>query len=690
MSWDEAVFRARQEVAKRWDSYAYPRLARTSRRPGDRGTPGSNRHVGHFFFSPGELENTVSAIKKSLPESFAGTIAAADATCRQRFDLLGYEALDFGDRIDWQRDPVSGKRAPQVPFYQVRYLDYDQVGDAKVIWELNRHQHLVKLAKAWCFTQDAKYVRELVGQWYGWRDQNPYPMGINWASSLEVAFRCLSWLWVRELLVDAVEKNKNGTMLQFRADLDKALLLAGRHIQRYLSTYFSPNTHLLGEGVALFFLGTLCERSKTTDRWRQQGWGIVLQQAERQVRPDGTHFEQSTYYHVYALDFFLHARILAAANRMDIPPEFDRTLQRMLEVLAAVGFIGAPPRFGDDDGGRLFDPRRNRAENMLDPLSTGAVLYGRSDFKQPAASVAEETVWLLGADAADKFAKLPPPPSSTKSVALENGGLYVLTSGPEEIVIAADAGPQGAAGGGHGHADALSVQVSRTGGPMLLVDPGTYVYVGPDRNRTRTQFRGTPAHNTLAVDGLSQAESDGPFPWRSLPQVTVDMWVSGDLFDLLVAHHDGYLRLAFPVRHRRSIFGLKHNFSFVLDVIEGEGTHKLEVAWHCAPGAKLMPLQPGGGESSPKKSPQASGVFLPDFDEGLAILSANDQGWTERSAEYDYSPVYGRRVSASKLVKTHEGILPASLATVLLPASAGASVDAKLECLAGISEGGVY
>jgi len=31
---------------------------------------------------------------------------------------------------------------------------------------------------------------------------------------------------------------------------------------------------------------------------------IVLQEAQRQVQADGMHFEQSLYYHVYALDFF--------------------------------------------------------------------------------------------------------------------------------------------------------------------------------------------------------------------------------------------------------------------------------------------------------------------------------------------------------------------------------------------------
>ena len=32
---------------------------------------------------------------------------------------------------------------------------------------------------------------------------------------------------------------------------------------------------------------------------------------ERQVRDDGTHFEQSSYYHVYALDMFMFHHILA-------------------------------------------------------------------------------------------------------------------------------------------------------------------------------------------------------------------------------------------------------------------------------------------------------------------------------------------------------------------------------------------
>jgi hypothetical protein len=161
----------------------------------------------------------------------------------------------------------------------------------------------------------------------------------------------------------------------FRSELAPALAFHGRYIERYLSTYFSPNTHLLGEAVALFFLGTLYPQMPRAARWKESGWQIVLREAGRQVRPDGVYFEQSLYYHVYALDFFLYARLLAARNGMEIPPAYDAVVGRMLDVVAALAQSGPAEGFGDDDGGRLWNPRRNRTEQMTDPLALGAVMY---------------------------------------------------------------------------------------------------------------------------------------------------------------------------------------------------------------------------------------------------------------------------------------------------------------------------
>jgi hypothetical protein len=41
---------------------------------------------------------------------------------------------------------VHGKRAPLNPWFKIPFLDFAVVGDHKVTWELNRHQHLVTLA----------------------------------------------------------------------------------------------------------------------------------------------------------------------------------------------------------------------------------------------------------------------------------------------------------------------------------------------------------------------------------------------------------------------------------------------------------------------------------------------------------------------------------------------------------------
>ncbi|MGH9448504.1 MAG: heparinase II/III family protein, partial [Terriglobia bacterium] len=389
--------------------------------------------------------------------------------------------------------------------YKVPFLDFNVVGDHKIVWELNRHQHLVTLAKAYCLTRQERFIAELIEQWQHWREENPYPTGINWASSLEVAFRTLSWIWVSQLLA--------GSFLvpeAFHSDLTRALALNGRHIERYLSTYWSPNTHLLGEAVALLFIGVLCPALRSALRWRELGWRIVLEQAERQVEPDGTHFESSLYYHVYALDFFLHARILAAANLIPVPEAMDRALVKMMELLCGISQAGPAPRFGDDDGGRLFDPSRNWGRRLLDPLSIGAVLFDREDFKAASRGLTEETVWLLGAEAATRFDAFPLGARPLASRSFPAGGLYVMASGeansgppaehlsppsgapPLQLVIRA--GRVGGGNSGHGHADALSVHLS-AGGEEWLTDPGTFRYIsaGPERE----YFQSTAAHNTL-------------------------------------------------------------------------------------------------------------------------------------------------------------------------------------------------
>ncbi|MGH9703831.1 MAG: alginate lyase family protein, partial [Candidatus Acidiferrales bacterium] len=541
MSRDELLTRVGQGFSKRWDSSALLRSWNQSSYRMDT-VPRANE-VARFFFSTQEIPQITGLIGKLLPGQVQRIVDQADRICRHQFDLLGYKNLDYGREIDWHRDAVSGKRAPLKIWYKIPYLNFAEVGDHKVIWELNRHQHLLTLARAYCSTKDERYVRELCAQWYHWKKENPYPLGINWASSLEVAFRSLSWLWVRQLLADCP-----ALPCEFHYDLLEALAQNGRHISRNLSTYFSPNTHLLGEAVALFFLGTLCPQIRAAANWQKQGWEIILAEAEKQIFPDGMHFEQSLYYHVYALDLFLHARILAQRNALTVPAFLDRTIEKMAEILCVLGRTGVPPRLGDDDGGRVFDPSRNRAKQLLDPLSTAAVLFRRADFKAASQGLCEETLWLLGTKGLEEFDKLPSMLPAMGSRAFDSSGIYVMASGESSTQLVARAGPMGALRAGHSHCDSLSVHLS-IDGREILSDPGTHKYVSGDGERET--FRGTSAHNTLRIGGEDQAKAGDSFSWNSLPSVRVEHWISEDTFDLLEASHSGYQRLEPPALHRR-------------------------------------------------------------------------------------------------------------------------------------------
>ena len=196
MNRDELRDRVRQEVNKRQD-----RLLSSLEFDFTSPLQGlSLLKQGGFFFSSDSIGPVLDLLRQRLPGQVEQIIRQADEICRHRFDLLGYEGLDFGDPIDWHLDPVHQKRSPQNVFYKVRYLDFGEVGDSKITWELNRHQHFVTLAKAYRLTGDERYAEEIFCQWREWLAANPYPIGINWASSLEVAFRSLSWIWTYYLL----------------------------------------------------------------------------------------------------------------------------------------------------------------------------------------------------------------------------------------------------------------------------------------------------------------------------------------------------------------------------------------------------------------------------------------------------------------------------------------------------------
>ena len=528
-----------------------------------------------FFSSFKTPEQTAAAFKSRWPETAQRIVEKADRICDGKFDLLGLTDLSFGNPIDWHFEPISGKRIPLVHWSKLDYLDAGVAGDKKIIWELNRHQYFVTLGQAYLCTGDERYATAFATHLDAWMEANPPKLGINWASSLEVAFRSMSWLWAFYLFKSSAALSTETFQRAW-----KFLYLGARHLESYLSTYFSPNTHLTGEALGLFFLGTLLPEFKEAKRWRDLGNQILIDQLPMHVRSDGVYFEQSSYYHRYTTDFYLHFLLLSRANKFTLPPQVEHALVRLLDHLMYITRPdGTTPLFGDDDGGRLAMLDIRPANDFRGTLGAGSVVFDRGDYKFVAGDAAEELLWLTGREGLNRFDAMVEMQPLETSAAFHEGGYFVMRDGwtSNSNYLLFDCGPHGSLSCGHAHADALSFDLAARG-RTILVDPGTYVYTGS--KEMRDWFRSSAAHNTLTIDGQSSSVPGGTFSWKHVAQVTPLQWISRRQFDFVSGKHDGYERLPGPATHIREILFLKSKYWIIRDRITTTGSHQYDLSFH--------------------------------------------------------------------------------------------------------------
>ncbi len=520
-----------------------------------------------------------------IPEAISQdeALAVADDLLAHRFTFFDLEREPFGDVIQWNYNYKDHKICPLLYAPRIDYRDERLVGDVKYVWELNRHQHLVPLAKAYVLTGDERYAREVVHQILGWIQQCPYMMGINWTTPEQAALRIISWIWAFEWIKSAACVTET-FVEQFLHSLYQHVAFITQHYSRFSSA----NNHLICEATGVFVATVYFPELKNADRWRATSQRILIEEALRQNHDDGVNREQAMAYHCLVLEYLLLAGLLGEHNGFRFPTAYWRRVEKMMEVIAAfMDCRGQLPHFGDDDNGAVIvlgKPPQSRARSIL---ATGAVLFGRDDFRALAPEFDERTFWLLGTSTiGDGSTSTSAHCSSSRAFP---SGYYVMRSGTtadDEIVAIFDCAPLGYAPlAAHGHADALSF-VLTVAGREILIDPGTYAY--HSRQRWRTYFRSTSAHNTIRIDEQDQSVMVGNFMWSHKAEAIPEVWESSPHYDRVSGYHTGYLRLSDPVRHRREILFDKDRRCFhVVDTIEAEGEHLIEQFFHFAESCRL-------------------------------------------------------------------------------------------------------
>ena len=523
---------------------------------------------------------TAELISEYFPDLSQRILENAARYLQNQFDVFGLEA-NFEGKIDWHLDPKTGNRWPEKFWADIDHRDGKTIGGVKFVWEINRLYFLPILGFAYRVSSEAKYARKIVATVREWQEENPYPIGINWTSGIELGIRIANLIWALSFLKDYTFAKED------YESINRFIFFHARHLFRYPSKYSSNNNHALAEALGLFLAGVFFPHLPGATKWRNFGRSVLEREVSRQILPDGGSFEYSTTYLSLVFDFFLLYRIVCDRLGIEYGKAIDERLERSCEYIhLLMDKNGNIPNIGDQDSAVLVNFGLDNRENFRSILNTGAVLFSRPEFRQ--SNFPDFKTYMLLGEAVNDTRPNHMVHKIKGSKLLAESGLTVIREEIEgkEIVFTGNATPLGMPPlYPHGHLDALSFTLA-VDGKEIFVDPGTYLY--HSGGKWRRYFRSTAAHNTVRINGKDMTEQVADFmfgkPYRitehSLSMETDKItWQAG---------HDAYQKLKVPVLHQRRIVFRKPAGSFeILDILRSSGRYLAEQFFHFHPKCSL-------------------------------------------------------------------------------------------------------
>lgn len=417
-----------------------------------------------------------------------------DRARRGEWQLLGRTLL-VSPATDWHRDPVFGATWPRRYAGSLSLLRNG--GDVVTLWHLNKMVFLLDLAAAYRTTREPDLAARIYDLIDSWCVANPYLVGVNWVSPLDISTRL--WVWSQALaaITDAAPPAEDRT-----GRIVRAVVRQADHVVSHFSEWPIPNNHLLGEAAMVFAFAAYWPVWKDAASWMARTESILVSESQRQVLNDGVQYEASVNYHAYSLDFFLlylHAKALRGESPHPVVAGKARAMATAFMELVMPS--GRQPRIGDDTIDRFFV-----LAHALDgpPLAPDQSTF--ADFVRPEhARVLATASW--GRDLLDVSV----PARHARHFA--DAGISVARTAEAAVVFAHGPQHRQIYSHGHLHADAGSFELEIEGVPVV-VDAGTYVYFVD--TQARDYFRSARAHNAPVVDEMEPMRGLEPFRWETV------------------------------------------------------------------------------------------------------------------------------------------------------------------------------
>ncbi|MGB3588776.1 MAG: alginate lyase family protein, partial [Tunicatimonas sp.] len=501
----------------------------------------------------------------------------------QSIPIFG-QKFHYNQPIDWHLDISSQSRFPKV-FAKDINIRTSEYGSAKHVWEVNRLQFLPLLGLQYRSTNDQKLIQQFQTIVQSWIDDNPYLVGVNWYSNIEVNIRLIVWFFCWELFdVNALIQSNS----QFKKFVEEqwvpTIYLHCLYSHQNPSYYSSANNHLISEYAGLFVAASFWKFDESEKWLKHAKTGlekeIILQHSDR-----GVNKEEAAEYIQFITDFFLIPFVVAKNTDNFFSNTYQNQLEKILDyIFQMMDVRGNIPYYGDEDDGKVILLEEGHPDNFKSLLASGVILFGNNHWKSKSAGWDAKNAVMFGDTGKRTFDGVEANLTNQFSKLYTEEGHFFLRKqqGKEEIYVHMDAAPLGFLSiAAHGHADALAFDVHVDGYP-IITDAGTYTY--HTDAEWRNYFIGTLAHNTIRINQTNQAKSTGPTMWIEHYRTEVIKSESTDLCDTIVATHNGYKKVG--LTHQRSlVFDKQTDTITITDNLAGSSSqeYSLEFPLHLHP-----------------------------------------------------------------------------------------------------------
>ncbi len=496
-----------------------------------------------------------------------------DILLESRIEFFEKE-LDFSGEIDWHLDLKTGNRFPLTNAFTID-IRTPRFGSAKHVWEVNRLSFLPVICLNFQQAKERSFLLKFMALTSDWIEKNPYLLGVNWYSNIEVNVRLINWFVCWEILDGPALLKVDEEFREFAQNKwFPAIYLHCQHSFRHPSKYSSANNHLISEHAGLFIAASVW-KFKESEKWLRHAKKGLEREIILQHTSSGINREEAAEYIQFITDFFLVSYIVGNSTGNPFSDQYREMLQKIGNyIFEFTDDAGNYPKYGDEDDGQLLRFSSKLENNFLSILFTMAVLFDKPYLAGKCRNVDLKSKILLDNTIPAHFPV--EKKDSQKSKFYASDGHFILRSLHKKnpVYIHFDAAPLGYLSiAAHGHADALSFIMHVNNHPVF-VDPGTYSYHADPE--WRKYFISTLAHNTVCINGENQASFGGSTLWITKYRTNVIDSRTDENEDFIHASHDGYLKAG--IAHSRKFTFLKDEKKVLIeDILDYSGNKEIQI-----------------------------------------------------------------------------------------------------------------